>query len=312
MTRYDAYPPELQDLVSRAFSRLRGRLEVAVPTLSAHTKGWMHALAPDALPETYFTHPQAFPMLLLPWWLEATVRGVPARAFHGDVVYSTLNGYYFVRMIDDLMDAEHPPGAHVLPSLIVFHTEFQLTYHRHFPHDHPFWQDFTSASFSAAETASLDAGLETIDRGHFLQTSARKIAGAKVPIAAVCHRYGRPELLGPWSELVDLLGRWHQMLNDMRGWHRDLGRGTDTYFLSEASRRTVQTASIAEWVIAEGFDWGFAQLDGWMEQLLAAAGEIDCPPLTAYLEYRHRALADDRRSLMPSVRALRLLATIMH
>jgi len=309
---YDAYPPELQGIVRRAFSRLRRRLEVAVPSLSVYTKRWMQALAADAPPETYFTHPQAFPMVLLPWWLETKVHGVPARAFHGDVVYSTLNGYYFVRMIDDLMDSEHPPGPHVLPSLIVFHTEFQLTYHRHFPHDHPFWQAFTSASFSAAETASLDAGLDAIDREQFLQTSARKLAGAKVPIAAVCHRYGRPELLEPWSELVDLLGRWHQMLNDMRGWHRDLGHGTSTYFLSEASRRRVQTESIAEWAITKGFDWGFAQLDGWMEQLLTAAAEMDCPPLTAYLEYRRRALADERGSLMPSVSALGRLASIIH
>lgn len=305
----DLYPPELQDLVKRASSRIRRRVKAVAPTLSVHAIRWMRSLSGGAPLETYFTHPQAFPMLLLPWWLEIRLRGVPARAFHGDVVYSTLNGYYFVRMIDDLMDRERPPGAQVLPALIFFHTEFQLTYHRHFPDRHPFWRAFANASFAAAETASQDAGLDEIGLLQFQQTSARKIAGAKVPIAAVCHRYERPELLVPWSEFVDLLGRWHQMRNDMLGWNRDLRNGTQTYFLSEASRRKASTESIVEWVIGEGLAWGFAQLEASMQELLTAAAELDCPPLATYLEDRRSAVADQWRTLVPDVIALRRLAS---
>jgi hypothetical protein len=47
---------------------------------------------------------------------------------------------------------------------------------------------------------------------------ARKVVGASIPIAAVCHRYDRSELLAPWSAFVELLGRWHQMLNDPAVW----------------------------------------------------------------------------------------------
>src|ERR671919_2765727 len=133
----DLYPADLLDLVSRAFARIRRRLRDGAPTLSVHALGWMRSLAGTAPPQAYFTHPNAFPMLLLPWRLEESVRGLPDRAFHRDVVYSTLTGYYFVRMIDDLMDRDHPPGRAVLPALIFFHTEFQLAYHRHFPYGHP-------------------------------------------------------------------------------------------------------------------------------------------------------------------------------
>ena len=61
-------------------------------------------LAGGAEPEAYFLHPEAFPMVLLPWWLESTIHEPPARGFQRDIVYSSVSGYYFVRMIDDLMD----------------------------------------------------------------------------------------------------------------------------------------------------------------------------------------------------------------
>lgn len=305
----DLYPPELRDLVGRAFSRMRRRLGRGAPTLSVRAQEWMRSLAGDVALDSYFTHPQAFPMLLLPWWLETEIRGVPDGAFHGDVAYSTLNGYYFVRMIDDLMDREASPGSSVLPVLIFFHTEFLLTYHRHFPYGHPFWDQLAKASLLAAETASRDADLPQIDRAQFLEISARKIAGAKIPIAAVCHRYERPELIAAWSDFVDLLGCWHQMLNDMRGWQRDVSHGRSTHFLSQATLRGDSVGSIAEWVISEGLPWGLAQLDAWMLQLLAAARELACPSLIAYLEQRRRSLETESEGLMTRLVALDTLAS---
>ena len=304
----DRYDPVLRGHVERAFSRLRHRLRAHAPTLARHTAEWMRSLTGDAPPQTYFTHPQAFPMLLLPWWFEGGLDGAPDRAFQGDVVYSTINGYYFVRLIDDLMDRERPPTAAVLPALIFFHTEFQGSYQRHFPHGHPFWAAFSDGSMASAESASVDAGLPEIDRDRFLRVSARKVAGAKVPLAAVGHRYGRSDLLGPWSAFVDLLGCWHQMANDMRGWNRDLDHGRRTYFLSAAPSRADGPAAIAEWVLTEGLGWGMAELDGWMAQLLVAARGLDCPPLVAYLEQRQVAMAGEWHELLSSLTVLRRLA----
>jgi hypothetical protein len=306
-----AYPPALSELIGRAHSRIRRGLKRGAPTLSVHALAWMRSLAGGAQPEAYFTHRNAFPMLLLPWWLEAGVRDAPDRAFHCDVVYSTLNGYYFVRMIDDLMDGERPPGPTAIPAMILFHTEFVRTYHRHFPHGHPFWDTLVGESVAAAETASSDAGMSHVDRAAFLATSARKIAGAKIPIAAVCHRYDRADLLGPWFELVDRLGRWHQMLNDIRGWSSDLERGRMTYFLTEAAARAGPSRSIAEWVIADGLAWGMAELDAWMDELMAAAAELESPPLVAYLDARRRSLVLEWEGLAASLPALaRLAATL--
>jgi hypothetical protein len=307
----DPYPPALRSLAAAAIARARRRLKKGAPTLAVHTVAWMRALSRGAPPEAYFTHARAFPMLLLPWWLEAMIRGSPAPAFQRDILYSTITGYYFVRMIDDLMDGEHPPRSESLPALIFFHTEFQQTYHRYFPYGHPFWGAFEDASYAAAETASRDAAPGKIDRAQFLATSARKIAGAKVPLAAVCHRYERPDLLEPWSAFVDLLGRWHQMLNDMHGWSQDLGRGTSTYFLSEASSRAEAEGSVAEWVVTDGFAWGMEELDIWMEDLLVAARQLDAPPLVTYLEARRAALRFEWQELRRSLVPLEVLASAL-
>jgi len=271
----------------------------------------MQGLSTDAPPERYFTHPQAFPMLLLPWWLELSIRGSVARAFQREVVYSTVCGYYFVRMIDDAMDAAAPPPAEVLPALIVLHAEFQLAYQRHFPFGHPFWEALISASYEAAEMASVDARARPIDRTEFLRVSARKIAGAKVPIAAVCHHYRKPGMIEPWTAMVEALGRWHQMRNDIFDWRRDLERGTATYFLSEASRRGVPQGSVTEWVMADGLEWGMAELDVWMEDLLTAARSLDSVALSAYLERRRQTLENDRRVLNATFASLRRLASLL-
>ena len=163
------------------------------------------------------------------------------------------------------------------------------------------------ASFSAAETASWDAGAHDIDHAGFTRISGRKIAGARIPIAAVCHRYGRADLLAPWSEFVDLLGCWHQMLNDMFDWNRDLDQGRKTYFLSEAARQAPALATV-EWVLTDGLPWGFTQLDGWMAQLLVAADALGCPPLIAYLEGRRDTVARERDGLLASLDAVARLA----
>jgi hypothetical protein len=306
----DPYPPALRALLRSAGARLRRRLRQRAPTLSARTAEWLRWLGGDeAHGDRYFTDPRAFPMLLLPWWLEGSIHDSPSPAFQADVVYSTICGYYFIRLIDDLMDGEGPPDRRVLPALIVLHTEFEQAYHPHFPSGHPFWEALAEASYDAAEVAARDAGLERIERDDFLRTSARKVAGAKVPLAAVCHRSGRPDLYEPWSGFVELFGRWHQMLNDLLGWSADLKRGRSTYILSEAERRS--PGSPAEWVIGEGLAWGMEQLDGWMEELLAAAAGLGSPPLTAYLDVRHRSLAREWQALAASLPPLVRLASTL-
>ena len=302
------YDAPLSALIGDAFVRLDTRLREHAPTLATHTEAWMRALARGAPPPTYFTHPQAFPMLLLPWWLEGRIGGPRDLPFDGDLIYSTIAGYYAVRMVDELMDRDRPPDATAIPALICFQVEFQLALQRHFPADHPFWAAFTGGTFDSAEMASVDAGLTAIDRDRFVAISARKVAGARLPLQAVAHHRGRTDQIAPWSALVDLLGCWHQMANDIQGWHRDLASGRATYFLTEGAARTGNASAIPAWVVDEGLAWGIAQLDDWMDELIAAAERLECPPLAAYLAGRARTAADEWRALAPSLAAVQGIA----
>jgi hypothetical protein len=307
----DMWPDELVEILNGALGRTMRHLRQRAPTLSVPAVDWMTSLSRGAPLARYFTHPRAFPLLLLPWWLEASIRVSPSRDFQRDVVYSTVNGYYAVRMIDDLMDGDKPPPREVIPALQFFHTEFERTYARYFPFDHPFWEAFIDVWLTAADAASRDASFETIDEEQFVQVSAKKTVGARVPLAAVCHRYGRTELLEPWYGFVELFGAWHQMLNDMVGWNRDLDAGRTTYFLSQAASRKRSADSIAEWVIAEGLAWGRTELDAWMEQLGSAARGLDCPPLVAYLDERQSAIELEWQRLIPALASLSRLASVM-
>ena len=250
-------------------------------------------------------------MLLLPWWMEESINGSADLEFQTEIAYSSVCGYYFVRLLDDLMDGDSPPPAPVLPAMIVLHTEFQQAYARRFPTDDAFWASFRRYSFDAAETASADAALDSIDLDQFMRISARKIAGAKIPLAAVGHRYGRLDELQRWSEMVDLLGRWHQMRNDVQGWVSDRERGRATYFLSEADRRSVEDESVPQWMAREGLAWALGQLEARMDELLAAASELRSAPLMAYLEKRRDATSVEKKSVLADLAALSRLASAL-
>ena len=139
-------------------------------------------------------------------------------------------------------------------------------------------------------------------RSQFVETCARKTAGATVPLAAVACRAGRPEASQPWSELVERFGRWHQMLNDIRDWARDLALGRATYFLSEAERRS--PGAPASWVLREGIVWGTAELDAWMTDAIDAAAGLGSPPLLAYLEGRKADADQEWRQAMETLATL--------
>ena len=69
----DLYSTELRDIVRGAVRRSQRRLRGSAPTLARHALTWQRTLAGGAEPEAYFLHPEAFPMVLLPWWLESTI-----------------------------------------------------------------------------------------------------------------------------------------------------------------------------------------------------------------------------------------------
>jgi hypothetical protein len=157
--------------------------------------------------------------------------------------------------------------------------------------------------------ASRDAVIGAATRAEFVETSARKIVAARIPLAAVCHRHGRTDLLDPWYRFVDLFGRWHQMLNDISGWQIDLERGRQTYFLSRAPTRA--RSDVGAWFVKEGLAGGYAELDGWMDECIVAASDLGSPSLMTYLASRRDCVTAQRDEMMRSLQPLLRLASTL-
>lgn len=298
--------------VSSATRRLQTELAAATPQMAGPVTDWMQALAGGAEPAAYFTHPLAFPTLQLPGWVALSLGGDDDRAFQEDLAYSSINGYYFIRMIDNVMDGEATVEARLLPALAFFHSEFQGVYQARFAAGHPFWTLYRRVWLGTAEAAVVDGRLGTISLEAFEQASARKVGAALIPVAAVCHRLGQAQRIAPWSELVHRLGKWHQMLNDSFDWHKDSVHGNTTHFLSEAQRLKRPEESAMAWVVRCGFDAACDTLRRWMHDTQALAATLGCPALVAYLadraaefELRVGRARDGLRALGPLASAWR-------
>jgi hypothetical protein len=300
----------LDDLLAAALARLEREMALAAPIMAERMSGWMRQLARSPRPEDYFNNSIGFPLLRLPWWLEATFHA-PDPTFQADLVYSTVNGYYYIRLLDNVMDGHTTVERQLLPAAGFYHTQFQSAYQRYFEPRHPFWAFFEQTWFRSAEVTVLDASLDSLTLAQFQQIAGQKVCAAKIPLAAVCHRYERAGLLEPWSQFVDALGAWHQMWNDVFDWHKDLTYETRTYFLSEAGRRKRPDEPAAAWVVREGFDWGVATLQAWMQTLKEQARGLSSPGLLRYLEQRDTMLQEQKDALADHLSSLSRLAVAM-
>ncbi len=296
--------PQLSQIITAAVARLQTEMSQAAPYLAGQVEPWLRQLAGNGQPADYFKHPLAFPALLLPWWLEQTIHPQPDPVFQADLAYSTINGYYYIRLIDNLMDGHATVELALLPALGFFHSQFQLVYQGYFAADQPFWDFFTTTWFRSAEATMQDAGLTDFDEATFKEVAAQKVCAAKIPLAAVCYRFDRPELIAPWSQLVDQVGGWHQFLNDLMSWYRDHTRHTRTYFLSEAERRRAGHEPVVSWVAREGFDWAMGRLQAWLAEVQRLALELNSPPLDAYLAERGRMLQQQQAEVAEGLRHL--------
>jgi hypothetical protein len=251
--------------------------------------------------EKVFTRPDAFPLLLLPWWLEASVRD-PDLSLQRELTTSSISGYLYIRVVDNLMDGDAPADVALLPALSLLHTRFTDPFRKWFGPQHPFWEDFHRTWFETAEVTLRDATLESIDRSHFETISARKTGAAKIPVAAAAYAMERSDLLPDWCQFVDRFGCWHQMTNDLFGWHKDLRNHNTTYLLSEG--RAAAPESIESWFYRQGFDWGIRQLDGWMAELRVIADRIGSLDLVSYLDARHDQLHEQAAKVRSGLQAV--------
>lgn len=304
------YDPKLKGIVSDAISTIRQEMIGMAPFMAEAVDRWLNYLSRTPSPEDYYLHPKAFPLVLLPWWMEESFQPLPMQEFQSAVVYSSLNGYYYTRLIDNIMDGDGSQERPLLPAAHFFLVQSQLAYYPYFPANHPFWQFFLTTLVRAGETAIRDAATADIDLATFREISAQKVCGAKIPLAAVAHHYGRTHLIAPWSAFVNQFGRWHQMTDDLFDWHKDLQTGSSTYILSEGKRQAGETA-VADWIVSEGFDWGCRQLEIWFLELRDIAYQLQSPPLAAYLDLRQELFqkqqADARQGLKSLAHLLRII-----
>lgn len=301
---------QLARCLTTAIHHLTQHLQAFSPFLAEKFDEWIRRLSGKAPRESYFMHPEAFPMMLFPIWLDTSLRQEVDWAFHQDVIYSSVSAYYFIRMIDNVMDLPNSQEVRLLPLLSFLHTECLRAYFRYFDYQHPFWQALNKIWTECAESTVIDAESPEFDLTLFQATAAKKVHASKIPMAAVCLKHGFPDIPEAWKRLHDLMSCWHQMFNDTFDWQRDLECHTPTYFLSEAQRRVQNGESVLRWVAREGFAWAINLENQWMAEMQSIARQIGNSDLLTYLATRDRDLHQKALSALEGFKSLETLLVL--
>lgn len=302
----DLYDDQLAGLVHAGARRIEDTLTSQTPGLAEQVLPWMKSLTRTGALEDYFTQFRRFPMLLIPWWAAGPERSGDL-GFHGDVVYSTMNGYYYIRLIDDLVDRRGEPGLDLLPVAAVFHTEFQSPYFEYFPHDSVFWNVFRTSWLEGVDAGAVAPPVFDIDS--FRDWAGRLLGAVLTPLAAVCERSEDEARFDRWRPVVLDVCRLEQLLDDTLDWHHDAEHRLPNLLLSEATRRGQKADIPLEWVVDEGYRWALETADSWNESLRADVAGLGCEPLERFVEQRAHMIADLRVTTDPGLRELSALKT---
>jgi hypothetical protein len=301
--------PELAQIIDHSVERLFSTMRRYAPVMAEKSSRWAQQLAVVGTAADYFKHILGFPVIQIPWWVEKALGLTPDPTLQAELVYSSINGYYFIRLVDNIMDGHTTIEPEILPAAALFHTESVGIYNPFFPADHPFWAAFKRAWYASAEVTLQDHLLEDKDEGAFLAISSRKVNAAKIPLLAICHLRGRPDLIEPWSNFIDRFGMWHLFEEDLFDWHIDLSNQTRTYFLCEAERQKLPGETVEAWALREGFPWGLDVLRRWMPEVRQAANALGSPDAAGYLAERSAYLARRAEKLQAGISTLRALIT---
>lgn len=299
--------------LSAALERLASHLGSHSSFLSSAVHSWMCRISPAGEPAIELVHPQMFPILQLPDWLVESFSLDRNHDFHQAVTYSSLCGYYYTRLIDNIMDAHTsvPEETHLLPAAGFFSVEFHSAYQKFFPAQHAFWRHFQRIWIAAVDSTAHDATLPAVSRDEFEHISSRKFAAVEIPVVATAYFYERPEAIDGWIQFVRVLGKWSQVFDDLMDWHADRSRGQATWFLSEAKLRKRSSESIDQWVAREGLAWGLGILDQWMDDLRSQAGALASFKAQEFLQQRASLREERAQILEKGFASLTQLASIL-
>jgi hypothetical protein len=300
--------PALERHARAAANELEHDALSALPSAGVSLVAWLRSLAPGGDIAAYYLHPIAFPMLRFARWLDEDLDGRVDEALEGEIVRSTMAGYAFIRLIDDVMDASPRGRPDLLPALAFLHTRFDAPYRRLFGDDAELWAEHARIWSSAGDAAIADAHLGDLDEAAFLRFAAGKVGAARLPLYAVARRHGLAAIPAPWERLVARMSAWHQMYNDTFDWAEDFARGASTYVLCEGRRRAVG-GDVPGWFATRGLSWSLSKLDGWMREMQAIASDLRAPALRAYLEARARHVQGIAEELAPTLPVLAELSS---
>ena len=299
--------------VATAIGHIGSALQSQAPFLSREVLHWMREISPHGDPAAHLTHLRMFPILQLPKWLLETLPIKPDLEFQQSLIHSSVNGYYYIRLIDDVMDGDRSRNLalSILPAAGFFCSQFQFFYQAHFPPQHDFWRVFHELWTASCESAAHDASLRSVSWTDFERVASRKYSAAGIPVAAACYHQGHPDLIEPWLQFSNDFARWSQMLDDTLDWDSDRRDRRATYFLSEGERRKRAGESLDQWVAREGCAWAFHLLEQWMCNLRLRAGELGSSGLQAYLGQREAALRQQKSVMLKGFATISQLAAIL-
>jgi hypothetical protein len=269
-----------------AVQRLRGTFRARAPSLAGELLAWLRELAGGRPAYHYFLTDAGYPILELPVVIAEGVAPARATAFERDLVYSTVCGYYCIRLVDDALDRDLELDAKHLLWGALLQSEFQNVYARHLPDRPAFWNFFSSTWFECLESTRVDARLADVDFATFSGICAKKTLAGKIPVRATLDYYGASRQNDAWLGLCDALARFVQMADDLMDWPSDLRQAAPSYFLAEARRRRRRRETTAQWVAREGLEWGAALCRDFLAELDARAQRMDSHPLALLLRRR--------------------------
>lgn len=304
------HPANLQEETRSAIGKLTEELRSRSDNLSQHLVSWIQGLSKQGPPEGYFLHPHAFPTLFFPHWVKEGCGFAHDGGLHRDLTYSSISGYYFIRLIDDVMDQHPERKTNLLPLLGFFHERFQSIYCGYFPHSHPFWDYFKKQWTLSAEASVRDSHFRHIDEEAFSGVSSKKVCAGKIPMVAVCMRNGRANLPPLWDQAFDELSAFHQFHNDFFDFQRDAGLGIQTHFLFHAERHKKDGESLESWVLREGFEWGADAMKTKLARLRSIASSSQSPSFERYLEERERILVRTLEESIPGLCSMKKLLQV--
>ena len=273
-------------LARLATGRLQATFRERAPSLAPELTAWTRELAGARPAHRYFLTRAGYPILELPLAVASSVAPARAPVFERDLTYSTVCGYYCMRLIDDALDGDLAPTSTHLLWQTLLGSEFQAVYARHLSEYPAFWKFFSATWFECLECTRVDSRLLDIDFATFASTCAKKTLAAKIPVRATLDYYGAARQSRAWLELCDALARFVQMADDVMDWPVDLRQGSPSYFLAEARRRRRRRESTAQWVAREGLAWGVEECRVFLADIDARARRLESHSLLLLLHGR--------------------------